>query len=290
MKTTFCCLALLLSLPLAAGKPFAKTSDYSDPKVLKGYLNVKFDTYSNMYQWTKGTDCDWVFVDPSFKMDDLRGQNITLYPDAITRNGGFDPTYWGMASNWYANGIVSTFESSLRTRGLSVTHPAALSATQMRAYAMAATSSNQATPAAKPTDPPALTALQQQIELDRYADDKAKFGLEEAVRRAEDREAKRKAEWKAQVEQADEQLKPKNPEEAPGWNLVVYLTEANVHAGAAMWIPLLPVTNTTTGEFVLLRDGKPVLAGRHCSVGAYTASGPKCGNALATAFDVKNTL
>jgi hypothetical protein len=47
------------------------------------------------------------------------------------------------------------------------------------------------------------------------------------------------------------------------------------------------VTNTTTGELILLKDGKPLLAARHNSVGAYSGSAPKCGNALATAFDIK---
>ena len=67
---------------------------------------------------------------------------------------------------------------------------------------------------------------------------------------------------------------------------VLYITESKVNTGAAMWAPFVPVTNRTTGEFVLLRDGKPVLAGRHNAVGAYTGSAPNCGTALATAFEI----
>jgi hypothetical protein len=47
--------------------------------------------------------------------------------------------------------------------------------------------------------------------------------------------------------------------------------------------------NSTTAEFVLLKDGKPVLAGRHTAIkvnlfGSSNSSGQKCGKALATAL------
>jgi hypothetical protein len=87
---------LLLSLPLlAAGKAFKGTSDYRDPKELNGFLNVKLDTYASMVKEPKGTDCDWVMVDPSFDLADLQKTTVEFSPDSITRNGGWDASYWG---------------------------------------------------------------------------------------------------------------------------------------------------------------------------------------------------
>ena len=133
--------------------------------------------------------------------------------------------------------------------------------------------------------------MQQRIEMDRYEEDKKTLGVEEAAKRAEAREVKRVEDWKiAQTRsgsEAAEATKPKNPEDMKGFVCVLYITESKVNTGAAMWVPFVPVTNSTTGEFVLLRDGKAVLAGRHNSVGAYTGSADKCGTSLGTAFDIK---
>jgi hypothetical protein len=297
---------VLLSLPLLAAKPFKDTSEYRDAKELKGYLNVKLDTYARMYKEPKGTDCDWVMVDPTFNLDDLRKEPVTFFPDSISRNGGWDASYWGMYGGWYSNGLVTTFESALRTRGINLQRPAnsggAATTTPMNPYQMAIANAygvqgmqppqpQQAAEKPKATEPPALTPLQQRIEMDRYDEDKKALGVEEAAKRAEARETKRVQDWKtAQAiagSEAAEAAKSKNPEDLKGFVCVLYITESKVNTGAAMWIPFVPVTNSTTGEFVLLHDGKPVLAGRHNSVGAYTDSAPKCGNALATAFDIK---
>lgn len=297
---------VLLSLPLLAAKPFKDTSEYRDTKELKGYLNVKLDTYASMFKEPKGTDCDWVMVDPTFNLDDLRKEPVAFFPDSISRNGGWDAGYWGMYGGWYSNGLVTSFESALRTRGINLQRPAntggAASAAPMtpyqmamaNAYAMQGMQAPQAQPAVekpKATEPPALTPMQQRIELDRYDEDKKALGVEEAAKRAEARETKRAQDWKTGQAiagaEAAEAAKPKNPEDLKGFVCVLYITESKVNTGAAMWIPFVPVTNSTTGEFVLLRDGKPVLAGRHNAVGAYTGSAPKCGNALATALDIK---
>ena len=127
--------------------------------------------------------------------------------------------------------------------------------------------------------------------MDRYNEDKKTVGVDEAARKAEDREKKRVDDWKAKqgatTAAAAEAARPKSPEEVKGYVCVLYITESKVNTGAAMFIPFVPVTNSTTGEFILLKDGKPILAGRHNSVGAYSGSAPKCATALASAFDVK---
>jgi hypothetical protein len=289
-----------------AGTTFKETSDYRDTKELKGYLNVKLDTYAQMTKEPKGTDCDWVMVDPAFNLEDLRKEPIAFFPDSIARNGGWDAGYWGVYGGWYSNGLVTSFEGALRTRGINLQRPANTSgndtAAVMTPYQMAMANAyamqglqppqnRQSVEKPKSTEPPALTPMQQRIEMDRYDEDKKALGVEEAARRAENRETKRVQDWKTGQakagSEAAEAAKPKNPEDMKGFVCVLYITESKVNTGAAVWIPFVPVTNTTTGEFVLLRDGKPVLAGRHNSVGAYTGSAPKCGTALATAFDIK---
>jgi hypothetical protein len=293
--------ALLLSLPaLASHKPFKDTSDYRDKEVLKGYLNVKYDTYATMYKEPKGTDCDWVMVSPDFNLDAIRKEPVTLIPASINRGGASDASFWGSYGLWYGNGITSAFESALRSRGLNIRHleqsstPAVpanpVQAMMMQAYGMQPNVQQAPKPEPQATEPPPLTALQARIENDRYDEDKKKFGVDEAAKRAEEREKKRVDDWRAAQGKANadatESARPKNPEDMKGLVLVVYLTESKVNTAGA-WIPFVPVTNTTTGEFILLKDGKPILAGRHNSVGAYSNSAPKCGTALATAFDIK---
>lgn len=275
MRITLFILAAALSIPLlASAKPYSTTSEFRDDKIVKGYLNIKLGTYGKMFEEPKGTSCDWVFVDPSFKVEDIRKESVLLYPDSITRNGGWDDSYWTMFAGLYGNGLVSSFESGVRTRGVQLQHP------KPQTVAVAA-------PAA--TEPPSPSAIEQKIEVDRYEDDKSKVGLDEAIKRAEARGVKRREEWLAKQEQkqAEASSPAKGPEDTKGWVLVVYITESSVNANGAGWIPFVPMTNSTTGEFLLLHDGKPMLAARHNSVGAYSNSSPKCGTALASAFDIK---
>ncbi len=296
---------LMVSLPLlAAGKVFKDTSEFRDSKELKGYLNVKLDTYATMVKEPKGTDCDWVMFDPSFDLADLQKSTVEFFPDSITRNGGWDASYWGLYGGWYGNGLTTSFESALRTRGINLKHQAApagsaapmspMQVAMAQAYAAQGMQmpgqQTQDKAKAAATEPPALTAMQQRIEMDRYDEDKKAVGVEEAAKRAEERDAKRTNDWKAKqgaaTAEAAQAARPKSPEEIKGYVCVLYITESKVQT-ATMWIPLVPTTNTTTGEFILLKDGKAVLAGRHNAVGAYTGSAPKCATALASAFDVK---
>jgi hypothetical protein len=64
-------------------------------------------------------------------------------------------------------------------------------------------------------EPPALSPLQQRIEMDRYDEDKKAVGVDEAAKRAEDRERKRAEEWKTKQGLASaaaaEAAKPRNP-------------------------------------------------------------------------------
>ncbi len=275
----------VLASPAFAGKAFKDTSDYKDPKELKSALNTKFDTYAKMFKQPKGTECDWVFADPSFDLASLKGQPIQFFPDNLARSGGWDYGYWGLLSGFYGNGMVSAVEQGLRSRGLNLKRVDGQAGNQApdnpgAAYAQALTGNSGGR--AK-SEPPPLTSLQLRIEQDRYEEDKKKLGIEEAARRSEEREAKRVSGFSKTQEEAN--AKFQNPEEQKGYVLVVYITESKVNMGAAMFWGI--GSNTTTGEFILLKDGKPVLAARHNSVGAYSGSAPKCGTALATAFDIK---
>ena len=275
----------ILASPAFAGKAFKDTSDYRDPKELKSALNTKFDTYAKMFKEPKGTDCDWVFVDPSFDLADIQRNPIQFFPDNLARSGGWDYGYWGLLSGFYGNGMVNAIEQGLRSRGLNLKRAERPSGNQMpdtpgAAYVQAMTGTSGGKGKA---GPPPLTSIQLRIESDRYEEDKKKHGVEEAARRSEEREAKRVSGF-AKTQEATE-AKFQNPEDQKGYVLVVYITESKVNMGAAMFWGI--GSNTTTGEFILLKDGKPILAARHNSVGAYSGSAPKCGTALATAFDIK---
>ncbi len=284
-------LVVLAAPAMAAPKPFKETKDYRDSKTQKGYLNIKFDTYSKMFEEPDGTDVDWAFVDPSFDIEDLRKSVVSFFPDSIGRGNDW-AGYWGMAFGWYSNPLSTSFESALNTVGVRLNHMVKQNAQPnvvVTPYGVPVATQAQAA-AAAPEKMPELSGMALQIEKDRYEEDKKNLGVEEAAKRSEAREAARKAEWeKGQTAKKAEEA-PKNPEDMPGYVLVLYLTESKVNTGAAMWVPFVPVTNTTTGEFVLLKDGKPVLAARHNSVGAYTGSAPKCGAALATAFGIKKPV
>lgn len=285
MKNYLLSIALLVVIPFvpaqAASKSFKETSDYR--KEQKGYLNVKFDTYASMVSEPKGTDCDWVFVDPAFDLEDLRRSPVSFFPDSINRGQDW-AGYWGLAMGWYSNPLSSSFESSLNSKGIRLTRVVKSPQPAYPLNPYAAAMGFRAAPDDTSERPrqQEQTELQKQIEKDRYEEEKKNLGFEEAARRAESREAARKNDFAAR--KAVEE-KPKNPEEMPGYVLVLYLTESKVNT-ASVWIPFVPVTNTTSGEFILLKDGKPILAGRHNSVGAYSSSAPKCGEALATAFQL----
>lgn len=139
-----------------------------------------------------------------------------------------------------------------------------------------------------------------QMELDTYNAEKEKLGVEEAQRLAKERKEKRRAEIRAEIlgqpkaapveaPAPQDSARPKRPEELPGYVLVCYVTEAKDNSGSVSHIIFGVAHNTTTAEFVLLKDGKPVLAARHnsASMGWGSRSGAKCGEALATAFRVE---
>lgn len=293
MKTHFLLPAalVLVAAPAFCAKTFDKTSEFKDAKTPKGYLNVKFGTYANMEVEPKGTDCDWVMVDTAlFDLEDLRKSEVAFFPNPIGLEHG------GEASRafWTSTPLAVSFEAALANQGVALKWVGKLpEPSQMDPYAAAVyggyrTSAHDRrianrAPVERPKCPE-LTGLQATMEADRYNEDKANLGVEVAIQRAEEREAKRQADWAAAQAEAE---KPANPETVKGYALVLYLTGSSVNRGAAMWIPYMPVTNTTTAEFILLKDGKPVLAGRHNSVGAYSASAPKCGQALASAFNIK---
>jgi hypothetical protein len=101
---------IVIAMPLVAGdKTFKDTGEFRDPKALKGYLNVKLDTYAHMVKEPNGTDCEWVMSDPSFDLDELRKAPVTFFPDSISRNGGWNDAYCGMFGGWYGNVLVTSF-------------------------------------------------------------------------------------------------------------------------------------------------------------------------------------
>lgn len=285
-------LVLIASPGFSANKTFDQTSDFRDPKTPKGHLNVKLGTYARMQEEPKGTDCDWVMVaSEDFDLEDLRKSEVAFFPNAL---GAERESAMGMSVMLGGTPLSDSFEAALSTQGIRLTRKGGARSPEEDAFSALILSSEHASNAARrrharllqPEKPkfPELTGLQLTMEMDRYNEDKAKLGIDAGIQRAEEREAKRRAAWEAEQAEA---LKASDPEAAKGYALVLYLIDASVNRGAAMWVPYAPVTNSTTGEFVLLKDGKAVLAGRHCSVGAYTASAPKCGRALASAFGIR---
>lgn len=296
----------IVSLPLfaAGSKTFDKTKEFREEQ--KGYLNVKFNTYAQMFAEPKGTKCDWVFVAPEFNADEVRKAGVTLHVASIAAHEGY-----GFFAGLWGNPILQSFESSLGNFGLRATR----SATSMNANSAEMTMMQNQSGAmaagmreAYRQNPQAIemmvdqklaqtSALDQQVDKDMYEEDKKTMGVAEAAKvakqRQEDRRTKVRNELlgitQAAPIQPAETPKPKTvaPEEQAGFQLVFYVTESKDNTGAAMWAGV--ATNTTTAEFILLKDGKPILAGRHnsASFGFGGGSGAKCGQALASAFGIK---
>ncbi len=301
---TFAAIALVAALPALAGsKTFDKTKEFREEQ--KGYLNTKFNTYAQMYEEPKGTKCDWVFVAPEFDLAEVRNAGVTLHVASIAAHEGMG--YWG---GLWSNPILQSFQSSLGNLGIRATK----SGTGMEGEgANSMPRSNQQAAMAKAMqdayrqNPQAIemmvdqrlaqtSALDQQIDKDLYEEDKKKVGVEEAIKLAKQRQEDRRTKVRNEIlgiqpgttakPAPEAAAKPAAPEEQPGYQLVFYVTESKDNAGAAMWAGV--ATNSTTAEFILLKDGKPVLAGRHnsSSMGFGGGSGAKCGQCLSSAFTI----
>ena len=311
-------LSALVAGPVATAAPanFAETADFS--KEPKGLLNVKFSLHAKMLPTPKGTACDWVFLDPAFDLADLKQAGLALTVAEFAAHEGMSNDIAGLTQN----PVVDTFRKALGTMGIRARMPAggvvAQAGTPMAQ--MAAFSRGTGTPSQAPTqqfgmamllkaNPAALDqmvnqrltadAAGNQAEKDRYEADKAKLGLEEAAKQAQIRQEARKATIRAELlgeVPAPAPTKPVAPvadvppEQRPGYQLIVYVLADKGTHGALALTGLN--NNSTTAEFLLLRDGHPVLAGRHRSlkvtlIGSGNASGAKCGDALATAFQAQ---
>lgn len=310
----FAVVALLCS-PARATAPssFADTAEYA--REAKGQLNVKFSLYQKMVPTPKGTACDWVFRDPSFDLADLKQGSLALTVAQFAAHEGMSNDIAGLSQN----PVVDTLRRALGSMGIKVTVPAggmvAQDGTPMAQ--LATMSRGSAAPSQAPTmhsglammlkaNPAALDqmlaqrlaadATGNQIEKDRYEADKAKLGVEEAAKQAQGRQDSRKAAARAELlgeAPVPAQVKPVpvapelQPEQRPGYQLIVYVLADQGTHGALALTGLN--NNSTTAEFLLLKDGKPVLAGRHRAakvtlIGSGNGSGTKCGDALATAF------
>lgn len=321
-----------LAVTLISVTAFAATKTFKDTKEYRkeqhGYLNEKFDTYSKMIEEPKGTICDWVYVVQEYNLEELRGCNVTFFAAPVIQDGAL--------GSLFGNPIVSAFESNLQSIGLQLMRQDQQQGHSMDAYHAAMEARKRqyqadhdaAVANAFRTNPQVLEmtidsrmaaqsqGVEGQMELDLYNQEKEKLGLEEAMKRATERKAKKRNAIRAEIlgeipitpttpttpalpatpavtevtptsaPTPAEPSRPKRPEEFPGFVLVCYVTEAKSNDSAAFWTGI--ATNTTTAEFILLKDGKPVLAGRHnsASIGFGGGSGAKCGNALASAFRV----
>ena len=314
---TLITLAVFIAGPILAGAgSFADTKAFQQEQ--KGQLNVHFGTHAKMVATPKGTDCDWVFVDPAFSLDDLKEQGVALTVAEFAAHQGMSNDIASLTQN----PIVDTLRQCLGSQGIRVRVPAGVPAqngTPMAQMAAMAKTMNGSTPGQTPNkqmglafmlkaNPAALDQMvaQQmaadtagnQIEKDRYEEDKAKLGVEESAKRAQARQDGRKAEIRAQLlgerpAAPADVSKPATPtpelppEQRPGYQLVVYVLADHGTNGALAMTGIQ--NNSTTAEFLLLKDGKPVLAGRNRSVkvtmiGSGNGSGQKCGTALSTAF------
>jgi hypothetical protein len=177
----------------------------------------------------QGTDCDWVFVDPAFSLDDLKGAGLALTVAEFAAHQGMSNDIAALTQN----PIVDTLRQCLGSQGIRVKVPAGLPAQNGTPMAqMAAMAKNGAPQGQAPNKQMGLAfmlrsnpgALDQmvaqrmatdttgnQIEKDRYEDDKAKLGVEKAAKRAQMRQEERKSAFRADL--LGEALVPKG--EAP---------------------------------------------------------------------------
>lgn len=278
-------IALAAVSPASAGsKPFKATSDYKKDSEPKGYLNLKFDTYATMYENPKGTDCDWVFKADNFNLEDIRKSGVTYYAGGLSTGTGNPYLDLAMMGAFYGNGLASTFENTLGGMGIQMTRPNApksgddtLKADQAKLVSLKAKLDSD------------LTGMDLEMEKATFDDEKGKLGVAEAVKAAQARAAARNAKIQAQITELEAKLaasKPASakPEDQKGYVLVLYLMDAGMAGGGFSPVP----TNSTTAEFCLLLDGKPVLAGRNTSVSMYFGnSTAKCAQKLASAFAIK---
>lgn len=270
----------------AASKAFSSTSDYKKDSEMKGYLNLKLKTYDSMFETPKGTDCDWVFKAPEFNLADLRSAgSVTYYAGGLSASGSGNP-YLDMAlmQNFYGNGLATAFESAVMSLGIQTVKPNAQKGDDP-------SKADQAKLATLKTKLDAdLSGMDLEVEKALFDEDKAKVGVTEAVKLANARKEERTAKITAKIAELEAKIaatKPAsaNPEDQKSWVLVIYLMDSGMSAGS-YFSPV--ATNTTTAEFILLKDGKAMLAGRHCAVSAmFGSSTNKCGQKLATAFNIK---
>jgi len=292
MRKAFALLAVFASLaftvPAVAGpKVFKETSDYRKDSELKGYLNLRYDTYAQMFAEPKGTDVDWAFKSADFNLAEIRKAGVTYYAGGLSTGTNGNPYLdFALMGSFYGNGLAAAFESQVMSLGIQVTRPNAPKAGDDP------TRADQAKLASLKAKLDAdLAGMDLEMEKALFDEDKTKLGVSEAVKNSNARKTERNAKIQAQVSELEAKIaktKPAsaNPEDQPGFSLVLYLMESGVNAGS-YFSPV--ATNSTTAEFILLKDGKPVLAGRHCAVSAmFGSSTSKCGQKLATAFNIKN--
>jgi len=323
---------LTLIIPLCATSPlsgatkvFKDTREFKSTETEKGYLNTKFDTYAAMAEAPKGTDCDWVFAESGFSLDEIRKAGLTL---SVAAFAAHEDGYAGMGS-LMGNPIVQSLQSSMGTMGIRVrisgsTAQAGTAMAVATAQAQAISGGQKGLADHLRANPQMLEMIVDQrlekdtvgaqVELDTYNQEKTTLGVEEAAKRAEARKDYRRAKVRAQLlgdptpappafmaqpEKPAEAPKPADPvptpakqkstapEDQPGYQMVVYVLDSRNH-DAATFITGIS-TNSTTAEFILLKDGKPLLAARHtsASMGWGAGSGAKCGKALASAFRIE---
>lgn len=300
---------------------FSRSKDFSGAP--KGDLLSRFGVYDRMVEGAKGCECDWVFADPAFDVEDLRKAGLTLTVAAFAshEDGGY------RLGNLSENPVVGSFRQSIRAMGVQVTegegsqsqegtvlaNARAVAAAQHQGGSVSGARNaewrqKEAMAMMYRQNPQVLElmvdqrlasdAAGTQAEADRYREERANLGAEEAAKRAEGRKAERRARTRAEflgeTPKAPEPTPakapkppepPKRPEDRPGYQLVAYVHESKAKSNMFAIV----ATNTTTAEFLLLKDGKPLLAGRHNSVGVgmTSGSGAKCGRALASAFSAK---
>lgn len=246
-----------------------------------------------MSEEPKGTKCDWVFSSLDFNLEDLRREGLTYRIGAF---GTHEGVFW---FDYGASAVASAFFNDLM--GLGIKLKAAEGAPTDSPIAaggpMASFQRSQETQSQQLSRDPAALNIEanrqlnqdliwQKLEEKRVDSDLKTMGPDQAEKRHDARADARRDEIKKQLVGTEAAVSEVGPEAAPGYQLVFYTLESKDNMGAAIFTGL--PTNGSTAEFVLLKDGKPLLAGRHNaqSIGYGGNSGPKCGRALATAFNV----
>lgn len=273
-------LALAAAFVMAgdASKSFKASPEYSSGK--KGPLMESLGCYALMEPHKK---VDWAFHAAGFDAWSLRGEQVTVF--AFDSEGKkLVPTPNAPSGQWVF-GIYNGFQGIQPVPRMTWADGTDFPSSSMDPFTMGIARQQPGVFNGMLEIRSKLTPGEAEAEKAVFEQEKASLGEEEAKKRAEGRtnalkaaeEARLRAELQIPPKPGDAELlkaakarqennralalkETRAPEARPGWNLVIYLAEAE-STGVGPFRKAHIV-----GEMVLLKDGKPMMAVRHRSM------------------------